>query len=48
MGRCYAFPTLDREMRKIPLHKWKIEVEALYFHALRNPEKTFLVTKLGC
>lgn len=47
-GRCYAFPTLGESMLK---RGWinMIESKKKFFSTARAlPEKTFLVTKVGC
>ena len=42
-GRCYAIPTIPDDLRKI-----KKCVETFIAYAKEHPEKTFLVTRLGC
>lgn len=47
-GQCYAFPTLDRRLEKIP-RRWLEESRDMLFKTcLVNPEKQFLLTKVGC
>jgi hypothetical protein len=47
-GRCYAFPTLDKHLRRLPL--WRLEeARDLFFETARqNPHLRFLMTKVGC
>ncbi len=42
-GRCYAIPTIPDDLRKI-----RKCVETFIAYAKEHPEKTFLVTRLGC
>jgi len=47
-GQSYAFPTLGKSMEV--LTPWRMEdaVKRLYRAADANPDKTFLLTKVGC
>lgn len=47
-GQCYAFPTLAKNMDQIP--HWKLEkhVEKFFEVAKNNPDKEFILTKVGC
>lgn len=47
-GRCYAFPTLEREMTKRGINALERSRDRLYETALALPEKRFLLTKVGC
>ena len=47
-GQCYAFPTLDAKMKKVTKKSLAESKAKLYACAAENPDKTFLVTKLGC
>ena len=47
-GQCYAFPTLDKKMKKVSKKALIASKELLYKCAEENPTKTFLVTKVGC
>lgn len=46
-GQSYAFPTLDKAMGKCSIEGMYASKIDLYATAECNPEKTFLVTKLG-
>ena len=48
MGDCYAFPTLDREMKKLSKECLKASVIDLFAICRALPEKEFLLTKVGC
>lgn len=47
-GRCYAFPTLTEDLDQIP--HWKLEkhIDNFFKTALDNPDKEFILTKVGC
>lgn len=47
-GQCYAFPTLDWDLRQLPI--WRIEEarDRLYAACTENPQRRFLLTKVGC
>ena len=47
-GQCYAFPTLDKKMKKVSKKSLVASKEKLYKCATENPDKLFLVTKVGC
>jgi len=46
-GQSYAFPTLNKDMEKCSLERMLAAKVDLYATAECNPDKTFLVTKLG-
>ena len=48
IGQSYAFPTLDKNMKKVSKKALKESKELLYKIAEENKDKEFLVTKLGC
>jgi hypothetical protein len=47
-GRCYAFPTLERDMNKRGDRGLNRSIDRLYATARALPEKIFLLTKVGC
>lgn len=47
-GRCYALPTVGHNLSKMSLLKIKVHVENFLKCAADNPDKTFLVTQIGC
>lgn len=47
-GQCYAFPTLTEEYKKVSNTQLKASRLKLYQTANKNPDKTFLLTKVGC
>lgn len=47
-GRSYGFPTLNEDFTKRTLPQIRDSVIDLYEYAKQNPQKTFLVTKVGC
>jgi len=47
-GNCYAFPTKDKNIRTLPINKIKAEVLDLFYCIQENPDKEFLITKVGC
>ena len=47
-GRCYAFPTLDGNLRKLPMWRLVDAVNLLYYECVLCPENRFLLTKVGC
>ena len=47
-GKTYAFPTLDKKMHKVSQTALKRSVKALYKVCSENPDKDFLLTKVGC
>ena len=46
-GQCYAFPTLDENLEKLTIERLEQEREDLYECAKQNPDKIFLLTKVG-
>ena len=47
-GNCYAYPTLDGNLKKLTHHQLKKARTRLYKHVNSHPELTFLLTKVGC
>lgn len=47
-GECYAFPTLDVHMGKRLFASLEESRDKLFSTAREFPEKTFLLTKVGC
>lgn len=47
-GRSYALPTLDENLRRLPLSEIKRHVGDFVDYASEHPGLTFLVTKIGC
>ena len=47
-GQCYAFPTLNKKMEKRTDKEWIESIGKLYECARKNPNKEFLLTKVGC
>lgn len=47
-GQSYAFPTLYNNMEKLSDSDILISAYRLYKCAIENPDKDFLVTKVGC
>lgn len=47
-GQTYAFPTLDKRMWKLSQTSLKKSVSRLCACAKENPDKEFLLTKVGC
>lgn len=47
-GQCYAFPTLNEEFGKRTDEEWSSSVQKLYRCVIENPDKKFLLTKVGC
>ena len=46
-GKCYAIPTLDKNMEKVSLAVLKKSVNRFLSHAKATPDKTFLLTPIG-
>lgn len=46
-GQCYALPTKDENLKVLSLAEIRVHVDKFYDCARANPEKVFLVTKLG-
>lgn len=47
-GDCYAFPTKDRNIQTLPIDKIAYRTNGLEKAVTRNPDKTFLITAVGC
>lgn len=47
-GQSYAFPTLDENLRRLPRQRLRTGKFYLYVTCKANPEKEFLLTKVGC
>jgi hypothetical protein len=47
-GRCYAFPTLDEDMKRRDVRDLVESVRNLYDCCRDNSDKEFLLTKVGC
>ncbi len=47
-GQCYAFPTLDENFNKVSNTQLKASRLYLYKEANANPDKEYLLTKVGC
>ena len=47
-GQCYAFPTLNQALQKLPMSRIEESRDDLYWTCRHNPEKRFLLTKVGC
>lgn len=47
-GKCYAFPTLERDMNKRGVRALEAARDRLYATCQALPEYTFLLTKVGC
>lgn len=47
-GQCYAFPTLWHDFRKMEYSDLASAASAFYRCVKAHPEKTFLLTKVGC
>lgn len=47
-GQCYAFPTLNIDFQTRSDEELKWSVKELYQVARENPDKQFLLTKVGC
>lgn len=46
-GQCYAFPTLTKEFKQRDHIALQVSVDKLRNCAIDNPEKEFLLTKVG-
>lgn len=46
-GRSYAIPTLDKEMKKIPLQDIKQSLEELFQYADEHPDEVWFLTPVG-
>jgi hypothetical protein len=47
-GQCYALPTKDHDLWTLPLNRISEYVSDFLDFAKENPDKTFLVTQVGC
>jgi len=47
-GQSYAFPTLGFSLNKLKQNRLEISVDNLYKCCRDNPNKNFLLTKVGC
>lgn len=47
-GQCYALPTKGRSLRVLTISQIAYAVEDFLEYASNHPDKTFLVTKIGC
>lgn len=47
-GQCYAIATKDEHIHTLPLEQIGWQVGLFLRYAERNPDKTFLVTAIGC
>lgn len=47
-GKCYGIPTKDHNIRTLPLKEIALYVEQFLTYTRENPDKTFLVTPIGC
>lgn len=48
IGRTFAIPTKDREIKTLPLWKIRAYIRGFLIHAAQQPEHTYLVTQIGC
>lgn len=47
-GQCYAFPTLDKNFKQLNDERQHRAAWKFFNYARENPDKTFLLTKVGC
>ena len=47
-GQSYAFPTLTSNFEKVPRASLEASRDRFFAAALQHPDKTFLLTKVGC
>jgi len=47
-GQCYAFPTLGRKLEQRNNEQLVMSARKLWKVARQNPDKVFLLTKVGC
>lgn len=47
-GQTYALPTCDGKFKALLLGNVTVHIMRFFKCALKNPDKTFLVTKVGC
>ena len=48
MGQSYAFPTLTEDMEQLYPEQLEAVRDRLYLTAVMHPDKTFLLTRVGC
>jgi len=46
-GQCYAFPTLDNHLQRRSMDELRRSRNLLYHTCIENPDKRFLLTKVG-
>lgn len=47
-GKCYAFPTLDKNFRQRTREELEVSRDQLYIACAEHPTYKFLLTKVGC
>jgi hypothetical protein len=47
-GNAYALPTKDEQLRTLPIDEIREEAERLTAFAAQNPERHFMLTRVGC
>lgn len=47
-GQTYALPTCDEDIEPLPLSTIRESIHKFLLHTIRNADKEFLVTKIGC
>jgi hypothetical protein len=47
-GFSFAIPTKDEKLRTLSLHHISLSIDLFIEFAIKNPKRTFLVTKIGC
>jgi hypothetical protein len=45
---CYAIPTKDRNIETLPIEHIRVYVDELRLFTIMRPDRTFLITQLGC
>ena len=48
IGKSYAFPTLNKEMKKVSKSNFMLSICKLFDCCNENKDKKFLMTKIGC
>lgn len=48
VGQSYAIPTKDFRIETLPLKKIKMYIDFFLKDVIKNPDKIFLVTEVGC
>lgn len=48
MGKSYGIATKDHRLKRLPLDTIEKQILSFIKYAIKNPEKQFLVTKIGC